>query len=154
MGNIKKYTNRKWLENQYLKSRSISQIANACGVALTTISRWLEFYKIRQIRKSKANRAGPRNSYWNGGRYVDRLNGYVHIYKPNHPFAKKRGYVLEHRLVMEKSLGRYLRKNEIVHHRNKVKTDNRIENLELIILGEVNGGDVQCPHCNKIFKIS
>ena len=150
----KKYLDKKWLENEYIKKRSVSKIAEKCGVALTTISRWLATFKIRKIRKSKADRSGQRNPYWNGGKYVDRLNGYVHVYSPSHPFAKKKGYVMEHRLVMEKSIGRYLRRNEIVHHRNKIKTDNRIENLELIVLGEVNGGDVMCPHCNKIFKLS
>lgn len=58
--------------------------------------------------------------------------GYVEIYSPDHPNRTKRGYVLEHRLVMEKSLGRYLISDEVVHHINENKSDNRIENLMLM----------------------
>jgi HNH endonuclease len=56
--------------------------------------------------------------------------GYLLVRAPNHPFATKTGYVLEHRLVMEKMIGRYLKPWETAHHRNGVRKDNRPENLE------------------------
>ena len=67
---------------------------------------------------------------WKGG--VRNVNGYIWLKKPNHPGADLKGYVSEHRLVMEAYLGRYLTKKEIVHHKNRIRNDNRIENLELI----------------------
>lgn len=56
--------------------------------------------------------------------------GYVEIWMPEHPSAV-RGYVLEHRYVVECAIGRYLQTDEVVHHINEVKTDNRLGNLYL-----------------------
>ena len=74
--------------------------------------------------------SGKNHSNWKGGKIKD-ANGYILIMKKEHPFSSKSGYIAEHRLVMEKYLGRYLTKEEIVHHINGIVTDNRIENLEL-----------------------
>lgn len=57
-------------------------------------------------------------------------NGYLLAWVPDHPFAN-RNRVVEHRLVMEAHLGRLLFPGETVHHKNGVRDDNRIENLEL-----------------------
>lgn len=61
-------------------------------------------------------------------RRTDR-NGYVFLYLPGHPHARK-GWVAEHRVVVERILGRFLEPDEVVHHRNGAKGDNRPENLE------------------------
>lgn len=58
--------------------------------------------------------------------------GYVVIYKPSHPLVNNRGYVPEHRLIVEDKIGRYLTRNEVVHHINGNTLDNRIENLQLL----------------------
>jgi hypothetical protein len=69
---------------------------------------------------------------WQGGRKPD-ADGYILVYSPGHPYARKprRRYVAEHRLAMEKHLGRYLLPCEVVHHINGKKDDNRLENLQL-----------------------
>ena len=75
------------------------------------------------------HRFGKNSPNWKGGRNTS--NGYMTIICRNHPHPKSGVYVYEHRLVMEKHLGRYLTPEEIVHHINGNKLDNRIENLML-----------------------
>jgi len=71
---------------------------------------------------------GENNARWKGGRY-SRRDGYILSFCPDHPHANARGYVMEHRLVMEAHIGRILNPNETVHHINGDVADNRIENL-------------------------
>lgn len=85
----------------------------------------------KKISDFAKTRIGNKNPKWRGGKTMH-PDGYVWILRKNHPRADHHGYVLEHRLVMEEHLGRYLRKEEVVHHINKNTSDNRIENLSLM----------------------
>jgi len=94
---------------------------------------------------------GKRSYAWKGGKRKDKF-GYIQIWKPEHPNAKLKGYIHEHRLKMSKKLGRPLKSYEFVHHKNGIKDDNRLSNLELLTK-KVHRGKVECPHCQKTFTI-
>lgn len=73
--------------------------------------------------------------------YVGRVfvSGYWYLYMPDHPNAIKEGrYIAEHRFILEKKIGRLLTSDEISHHKNGIKTDNRPSNLELKTISEHN----------------
>ena len=84
---------------------------------------------------------GKDNHLWKGGRKKNG-NGYTLIWSSSASmFSAMRdcnSYILEHRLVMAKHLCRCLEPWEIVHHKNHIKTDNRIENLELLKISDHN----------------
>lgn len=111
--------------------------------------KWLGVMRERKFCSQKCVSGGIHNGRYQDGRYETKP-GYVAILSPHHPNKIAGNYVLEHRLVMEKKLKRFLRKDEVVHHINGIKNDNRIENLELTTLSEhsknhwkewkVNGG--------------
>lgn len=94
----------------------------------------------RHSEESKArmrkNSSGNKNGMWKGGQYSYCVNGYKAILiRPNDFFysmAMGNSYVLEHRLIMAKHIGRCLHRWEIVHHKNHIRNDNGIENLQLV----------------------
>ena len=61
---------------------------------------------------------------------IKNSDGYILVWKPNHPNARD-NRVKRANLVMEKHLGRYLTKEEVIHHKNEIKDDDGIKNLGL-----------------------
>lgn len=83
---------------------------------------------------------------------------YMYVKVDNHPYMTKDNYVLEHRAVLELHLNRYLEKEELVHHINGSKKDNRLENLEIVCASghaqrhrQKKMVELFCDYCGKPF---
>jgi len=81
-------------------------------------------------RHPKHSCPGEQNPSWRGGRTRDG-DGYILVYSPEHPHRTKAGYVREHRLVMERELGRYLLPTEVVDHIDGNRSNNAPPNLRV-----------------------
>ncbi len=129
---MKQYTNRDWLYKMYVTNElSIESISKICDVCVSLIHRYLVRFEIP--RRRFCGKSGIKCGKWKGGRTVT-TSGYIYIYQEGHPRARKKPYapyVPEQILMVEKHLGRLLKKEEVVHHINEIKNDNRIENLYL-----------------------
>lgn len=104
-----------------------------CGKERWVVKTKLKLNKPLLCHKCSAKR--ERAAQWKGGRRKD-FHGYITVkLQPDnffYPMATKQEYVLEHRLVMAQYLHRCLLPWEVVHHKNAIKDDNRLENLELL----------------------
>lgn len=85
--------------------------------------RFIRFHQLKLVRHGKGSGANT----WRGGRKISGPG--VEIYQPDHPMADPNGYVLEHRLIAEKALGKPLPIGVVVHHPYR----NRYENKYLVI---------------------
>ena len=113
------------------ETMSMTAVAHELGINRNSIPAILRRNGTR-IRPRK-EWVGELASHWKGGRTVGSVGGkYIMLLRPDHPNSNNHGYVMEHRLVMEEKLGRYLEKNEIVYHINDDPIDNRLENLEVL----------------------
>jgi hypothetical protein len=143
-------------QEHIINKKSVPEIANLLHCSRSTIRKNLILYNIKIVNYY---RYGEDNPAWKGGKCT-RKDGYVMLWN-----NELRDYELEHRVIMEKYLGRKLTIKEQVHHINEIKNDNRIENLKLMTISEhtkhhSKGKDMSkhkeciCSICNKKFTRS
>lgn len=123
-----------------VSSRTVNKICPICATNFTV--RWQDARrgkcrtcslscagKLRGREGKVAGRSGKDNPNWKGG-VTKGSRGYWYVLMPDHPRAMKSGYVKRADLVLEKKLGRRLRRGEIAHHINERKDDDSPRNLE------------------------
>lgn len=106
---------------------TIAYTASYLGVSTKVVERCCRNYNLKTQRTGP--RGGDKHFCWKGGRKL--VGNYWYIYSKDHPNKTKDGYVAEHRLEMEKHIGRYLERSEVVHHIDGDPSNNSIENLQL-----------------------
>jgi hypothetical protein len=142
----------KKMVESYATGSTTTELGAEFGVNASQVGRVLAQVGV-QLRPA-GFRSGVHHYKWNGGRSTT-SGGYVlRLVHPEDPFfcmaTKKTGshsYVLEHRYVMAQHVGRPLRDDETVHHRDGNKANNRTENLELRVGRHGRGAALCCADC-------
>ena len=128
---------------------SSTEIADALGINARRVRKILK--RLDLPRLPSHSPTGSRNSSFAGGRRIG-LDGYVSVTAPvGHPGAKilpgkNLGKILEHRLVMEQKIGRYLRPEEVVDHVDGLTLHNHPDNLRLF---DSNGAHLRATRTGK-----
>lgn len=159
---MNKVPNKEELEHYYSLGYSMKEIGNILNMATGKIHKYFHIYNIQtrnwgsnnKFAKIKISIANTGKTHYYSpteeakkkiseakkikgiGHKKKRNDGYISIYFPDHPKSNKEGYIMEHDLIMECFIGRWLKDNEVVHHKNYIRNDNRIENLQLLTKSE------------------
>lgn len=129
---MKEYKQKELLEQKYNELKSMQKVAEYYGVSKKLILNHMKRFNIPRIKREPAKLKEYKPDTYHVG-YITTWNGYKKVKAPiDHPNKDNKGYIMEHRLVMEQYIGRYLEPYEEVHHINYIKTDNRVENLQLV----------------------
>lgn len=163
MSNFRKPTKEE-LSKYYSLGYSMKEIADYLSMSVGKIHKYFKLYEIiprcwgskNEFAKKKISKAlkGKKNALGikrtpeqieksrykqlqrGIGHKKQRGDGYIAVYFPDHPKSNKEGYIMEHDLVMECYIGRWLKEDEVIHHINKKRDDNKIENLKLMTFKE------------------
>lgn len=123
------HSSKEDLEGLYYKDKlTVDEIAKRYSVGSTTVYRRMDEFSIARRNQDEHG--------WTWKGIKRSKQGYIYVLldsnNPMYSMAFGRGYIPEHRLVMARHLNRCLAKSEVVHHKNGIRDDNRIENLELL----------------------
>ena len=130
---------------QYHELVSQAAVAVLRGISNTRVSRAL-----RMAGHATGCKSGSAHPSWKGGRCAA-PGGYIQVWvssdDPLNCMAQRNGYVMEHRLVMARSLGRPLLSDETIHHINGDRKDNKLNNLQLRFGKHGKGVAMICAKC-------
>ena len=123
-----------------IENKTQVEIAKLLGTSQHVIWKALKNFEIPTRIAAKRDQIGEKNSFWKGGRFLNSSkgkgtksyfsdNGYYYIKMPDHPNARKNGYVAEHTFTATEMRGSPLLKNECVHHIDMNKQNNNADNL-------------------------
>lgn len=136
--------NKEELNDLYINQKySIQEIGKMFNCSHSVINNNLKNFgiKTRSIKESWntkrfiAKNSGKNHPNWKGGIKRD-VNGYILTWQPDHPRSNSRGYVHRSYLVAEETQGRFLYPEEITHHKNGIRDDDRPENIEVTTRGK------------------
>ncbi len=133
----------------YAAGVSQQRISLALGRSQSFVTRAMKRHGIER-RPGPLSAGGAKHPHWKGGKWK-KEDGYIVVMVPaDDPLASMRdraGYVLEHRLVMARSLGRPLHTHETVHHIDGNRQNNDLANLQLRQGRHGKGVVMQCRNC-------
>lgn len=115
---------RPLIEGQILQQRVV---ATMLGVSEDWVQRACTRLGLSTQRTGP--RSGAGHTGWKGGLRI--VKGYVMVFDPEHPNSTEQGYVAQHRLTVEKRLGRHLERHEVVHHIDGNRGNNALTNLQV-----------------------